>query len=467
MEVKKILEPGLEFFQNPNYPVDDPRYGLERFKPFDKDTKNFSKVSVVVVGPSKFEKPFRSFWKNLVEGISNTQQGDQSYKKGFEDFLQVDITKDDELEYYGIDKYAGNIQRKYELALEECKRKKDKEAMIVVIQPEDENEFNFRNELKLKLIQEKSQFVKPQTILRQEFLGSVLNNFAVGVYSKYGGTPWRLKDPRFANTLVLGISFHYVRPTRFDAPERTIFGFSEIVDEYGHHVGMTVNPLTLKTKEFKDLYQHKSLFIPQKQIQTLIENSIAKYKQRTNDFSPSKIIIHKTSFYHAQELKGIKEGLKKAGFKGEYALVHLQNETGYRMYRENDYRSMRGILLKPEPKNPYGVLWTLGRIPSQFWDKTEGKMKYFEKSGVKIGTASPIGILIHKDSNMKEMDFDYVAELTLALTKMRWNTVEPGLREPVSTYFARNGGRFVASIWNQHNKEIDVLMENLDARFLL
>lgn len=466
MEVKKIPEPELEFHQNPSYPVDDPRYGLERFKAFDKDTKNFSKISVAVVGPSKFEKPFRSFWKKLVEGVGDPQPGDQPYRKGFEDFLDVEITKPDKLDYYGIDKHSGDTQGKYESTVEECKRKKSSEAMIIVVQPEDEEKFNFRNELKLKLIREKSQFVRPQTILRTESLGSVLNNFAVGLYAKYGGTPWRLKDPRFANTMVLGISFHHVRPTRFEAPERTIFGFSEIVDEYGYHVGMTVNSLTLKTEEFDDLYR-RGLFIPKDPMQALVEKSVAKYKQRTNGIVPSKVIIHKTSFYHHEELEGIKEGLVKAGFKGEYALVHLQNETGYRMYRETDYESMRGVLIKPEPKNPYGVLWTVGKIPSQYWDKKERKMKYFEKSGARIGTASPIGIFIHKESNMKEMDFDYVAELTLGLTKMRWNTVEPGPRQPVSTYFARNGGRFVASIWNQHNKEIDVLMEDLDARFLL
>jgi len=469
MEVKKIPEPGLEFYQNPNYPVDDPRYGLEKFKPFDKDDKDFSEIRVVLVGPSKFEKPFLSFWKKFVEGISETQRGDQPYKKGFEEFLQVGITKDDELEYYAIDKHSGDLRKRYESALEECNRKKDNKAMIIVIQPEDEKEFNFRNELKLRLLREKikSQFVRPQTILRKEFLGSVLNNFAVGLYAKYGGTPWRLKDPKFANALVLGISFHYVRPTRFDAPERTIFGFSEIVDEYGYHVGMMVNSLTLKTKEFEELYQHKSLFIPEEQIHALVEESIEKYKQRTENIVPSKVIIHKTSFYHTEELKGIKRGLNNAGFNGDYALVHLQNETGYRTYRENDYQSMRGILLKPEPKNPYGVLWTVGKIPFQYWDKNEGKMQYREKSGVRIGTASPLGIFIHRDSNLQQLDLDYIAELTLALTKMRWNTVEPGLREPVSTYFARNGGRFVANVWNQHNKEIDFLMKNLDARFLL
>lgn len=468
MEIRKIPEPGLQFYQNPPFIVDDPRYGLERFKPFDKDTKPFSEVSIVAVGPLKFEKPFRSFWKKLVEGISARQQGDQSYQQGFEDFLQVNsITKDDEIEFYQIDKHSEDLRTKYISAVEECLDKKDEESMILLIQPEEEEEFHFRNEIKLKLLREKvkSQFVKPQTILRSEFLGSVLNNFAVGLYAKYGGTPWRLKDPNFANTIVLGISFHYVRPTRLDAPERTIFGFSEIVDEFGHHIGMTVNPMTLKPQEFKDFYQDRSLFIPSEQIRALVEKSIEKYKKRSEDVVPSKIIIHKTSFYHAEEIKGIKDGLNNSKFKGEYALLHLQNETGYRMYRTDDYKSMRGVLMKPAEENPFGVLWTVGVIPSRY--KKEGEWQYWEKGGVRIGTATPIGVSLHRESNVSQMDFDYLAEHVLALTKMRFNNVEPGVREPVSTYFARNGGKFMAAIWNQHNTEIDFLMNRLDARFFL
>jgi hypothetical protein len=292
-----------------------------------------------------------------------------------------------------------------------------------------------------------------------------LNNFAVGLYAKYGGVPWRIRDPRFSNIMVLGISFHFIRPSRFDAPERTIFGFSEIVDEFGHHVAMAVNPVTFKTENFKEFYNHKSLFMPKELIRSLVRASIEKYKSKTNDIVPRKIVFHKTSFYHKDEVQGIIEGMKDAGFKGEYALIHLQNETGYKSYRTDDYKSMRGLFLRPNIKNPFGVLWTSGVIPGKFWK--EGEWRYWEKGGVRIGTASPIGISVHRESNIKEINLDFLAEQVLALTKMRYNNLEPSVREPVSTYFARCGGKFMSSIWNRHNKEIDLLMENLDSRFFL
>jgi hypothetical protein len=298
-------------------------------------------------------------------------------------------------------------------------------------------------------------------------LGSVLNNFAVGIYSKYGGTPWRIKDPKFSNTMVIGISSHYIRPTRFDAPEKTIFGFSEIVDQYGHHIDMTINPLTLKASEFKDLFDRRSLFMPKELAQELIDKSIEKIKRKTNNLVPQKIIINKTSPYHQQELEGIKAGLSNSDYSGEYALIHMMNETGYRTYRETDYQSLRGLLLKPYPTDNYGVLWTVGKIPAKYYDKREGRMKFYEKGGPRIGTASPIGISIHQESNLQEIDLNYLAEQTLGLTKMRYSTVDQATREPVSTYFARKGGRFIADIWNNNGQEIDVLMENIDARFLL
>jgi len=73
MDIKKIPEPGLEFYRNPSYPVDDPRYGLERFKPYDKDTRPFSVINAVAIGPSRLEKPLRSFWRKLVKGIPKTE----------------------------------------------------------------------------------------------------------------------------------------------------------------------------------------------------------------------------------------------------------------------------------------------------------------------------------------------------------------------------------------------------------
>jgi hypothetical protein len=353
---------------------------------------------------------------------------------------------------------------------------KDPEAIVMVIQPYNEKDFGFRNELKLKFLREKvrSQFVRPQTIQKTDYIGSVLNNFAVGLYAKYGGTPWRLKDPKYANTVVLGISFHVVRASRFDAPERTIFGFSEIVDEFGHHVGMVINPMTLKTNDFKEMYNRRSLFMPKDVTKTLIENSIKKYMQRTDQAVPSKLIIHKTTPYHPEEVQGIKDGMAEASFKGEFAMVHLKNDTGYKTYRteagyktnEKDaYQSVRGVFLKPVPgSTSYGVLWTVGKIPSRYM--RNGEYVYWDKGKV-LGTANPIGITLHRDSSMQEMDLNFLAEHALALTKMRWNTVEPVVRDPVSIFFAKGGGKFLSKIWTQHNKEIDVLTENLDARFLL
>ncbi len=470
MEVKKIPEPALEFYENPSYPVDDARYGLERFKPFDKDTRGFSEVNVVALGPSKLEEPFREFWQKLANGLEKKDKYDVPYKLGFQDLLQVDrITQDDEMDFYKIEEYNGDLNQQYELALQDCIEKKEKEAIILVLQPQNDREFNLRNELKLKLLRDKvkSQFVRPQTILKTEFLGGVLNNFAVGLYAKYGGTPWRLKDPKFTNTMILGISFHPIRASRFDAPERTIFGFSEVVDEFGYHVGMTVNPVTFKKAEFDELYKHRSLFMPSELIQSLITKSIEKFKNKTKDIVPKNIIIHKTSPYHEEEIQGLKESMKAAGFTGEYALVHLQNDTGYKTYRTEDHKSMRGLFLRPNQKQQYGVLWTVGVIPAQYRDRITREMRYYERGGVRIGTATPWGISIHRESQLKDIDLDFIAEQVLALTKMRWNNLEPSVREPISTYFARGGGKFLAKIWNEHNKEIDILMENLDARFLL
>ena len=64
---------------------------------------------------------------------------------------------------------------------------------------------------------------------------------------------------------------------------------------------------------------------------------IKKYLQRTNQTVPSKLIIHKTTPYHPEEVQGIKDGMAGAGFQGEFAMVHLKNDTGYKTYRKDNY----------------------------------------------------------------------------------------------------------------------------------
>lgn len=461
MKLQHLPEPSLQFGETPNYEVSDPRYGLIRFRPFDVTRERaFDSITAIAIGPQSQKEKFQTLWNSLLNGVER-QAWEPEYKDGFAAIYQLEsvvlVTRDEG--YIPIDNFPGSTVEKYQSAIRYVNSNFEFDVLFI-IEPE-EPIFYLHSVLKRVCIGlgVSSQYIKVDT-LDKHGQGSVLHNLAVATYAKVGGVPWRVKDKTFANSCVMGLSFHKVKPQDRSQPERTIVGVAEILDEYGRHLTMNVAQQAVSNDSIKEFQREfKSLYVPEDLMETLVKDAL-EVTQWPNRTVPARLVIHKTTDFHEEEVSGIQSALEALELNMEYALIHVKEETVQRVYRSDDKNTVRGLLLTLNDEIPEAILWTVGKVPFKFIQ--DGQWVYKEKSGTRLGTSDPIAVYLDPDSRCSNWNVVEAAQQVFALTKMRWNTVEMSIRLPVSIYLARRVGTFVTAA-ERHQADMSFL-PRVDAR---
>lgn len=278
-------------------------------------------------------------------------------------------------------------------------------------------------------------------------------NFALGVYTKYGGTPWILNETLLANSCFLGISSHLDRKDKYSSHERTLFGIAEITDEFGNHLNMKISH-EVHTQEMLDnrLKKYKSLTLTESLTEDLVKKTLRYYINKNKTPIPQHLIIHKTTPFTEEEFNGIESALDALEVKIDVSLIHIKENTIARLYHKLDKDSRRGIFLQKSETE--GILWTVGKLTSYY-------NGYIEKGKTKLGTSNPIGISLFNDSplSIKEL-----AKQVMALTRMRWHSIDRNVREPATLYYAKEYGKFLANIWEE---DMGIEIRGRDVRYFM
>jgi hypothetical protein len=463
MRLEHLPEPPLRFGESPFYEIIDPVYGLNNFGPFDvANERDFDSLSIVAVGPQSQTEPFQALWESLVGGVERLEY-EPKYEEGFEAIYrlkEVSLVKEHN-GYVAIDNFHGPIEEKYRAAIryaqDNCRF-----DVLFIIEPE-QSVYYLHDLLKRECVSLGvfSQYLERETLSKRA-QGSVLHNIAVGTYAKAGGVPWRVKHPTINNSCILGLSFHIVRKKEASQTHRTIVGVAEVLDEFGQHLTMKVSQVDVSQDVVKQFQrEHTSLYVPRGWMKNLVKDALSSTLWPSR-IPPTRLVVHKTTAFHEEEISGLQTALEELEVNIEYALVHIKEETVQRVYREADKNAVRGLLLVLRDDIPEVVLWTVGKVPSKYWNKSEGDYAYFEKSGTKIGTSDPIAVYLDSASRCSDFNVVDAARQVLALTKMRWNTVEMSIRLPVSIYLARRVGNVVAAA-QRHEADMS-FVERVDAR---
>lgn len=467
MNLTHLAEPPLQFGDSLPYDVYDPVYGLHRLGPFDwTRSRPFNSLSVVAIGPQSARDSLANFWQKVIEGVECLQYEPQF--KGLKEIYRLeDITAITNSNFVAIDGFQGSTEDRYvaaiDYSIDNCEF-----DLLLIVEPE-ERMYYLHDLLKRTLMARDipSQYVEVDTLNRAK-QGSVLNNFAVASYAKVGGIPWQLKSPIITNSCVVGISFHLLRATLPSQSQRTIVGIAEMVDEFGIHLNMAVSTAEVayeKIKQFRKQFRQEfnALYVSKDLMERLVKDVLSKFGHRPDLALPQRLIIHKTTAFHEEEISGLQAALEELEADVEYALVHIKEETIHRVYREEDKEAVRGMLFTLRDDFPEAVLWTVGKVSFRY--KKDGAWKHYEKSGTKIGTSDPIVVHLDQASRCPSFDLRKTTRQVLALTKMRWNTVELSIRLPASIYFARRAGKFVADAMH-HGADL-AFVEKVDARHFL
>lgn len=457
MNLVHLPEPALEFGESLSYAISDPSYGLRMCGPFDfTRDRSFDSIRVVAIGPASTKDLLSTFWENILNGVE-----DNNYTfEGLLKLYRLNNNSSKNLAFISIEDFNGIMINKYLAAIDYAQDNEEFDLLLVV-EPESGDIYT---DLKHTLIRRSiaNQYVELNTLKRARDI-PVLQNFALASYAKIGGKPWSLRDPIITNSIIIGLSFHLLPQTSSQEEQRTILGIGQIIDQYGFYLTMHTSSRNVSDDVLRAFRkQFRSLYIPNELIQNLITGILQKFTSRPDLSLPERIIVHKTTPYHDEEILGLQAAMEEHEIN-EYAFIHIQENSIHRVYRESDKDAVRGMFLTFRDDFPEAILWTVGKVPSRF--RKENEWQYYDKSGTKLGTSDPISLHLESASRMEKFDLRRAAMQILGLTKMRWNTTEISIRLPASIYFARRAGDFTKRAIID-NSQLDLLTE-IDTKHFL
>jgi hypothetical protein len=232
-------------------------------------------------------------------------------------------------------------------------------------------------------------------------------NFFTALYYKAGGTPWRLRrNVSDFESCFVGVSFYH------SLDRRTVStSVAQVFNERGE--GMI-----LRGGEAELSKEDRQPHLNEADMKVLMVRSLGEF-EREHGHLPARVVIHKTSSFNSDELKGCNAAIDELRIKSSDLLVI--RESSARLFRTGQYPPLRGTFL--ELDNRRSLLYTRGSISF-----------YQMYPGMYVPRALEI------DSVETETPARTLAQEILALTKMNWNNTQFDSALPITLRAARQVG---------------------------
>jgi hypothetical protein len=236
-------------------------------------------------------------------------------------------------------------------------------------------------------------------------------NFATSLYYKARGIPWRPTDlPK--NVCFVGISFHHMKKRSGHLV------YASVAQAYS----TDVQPFALKGETIDhEQRRDRQPYLNEGQAAALLEDVLTQYWDRAG-VMPDRVVIHKTTRYQAEELKGFAKAAKNRVAVVDYVCMRA---TSFRMVRKGLEEPWRGTLCTL-PDQTY--LFTGGYVP--WWN---------EYPGMHIPAPLELGSATRTDMKARSKEI-------LTLTKMNWNSSDGIARLPITVLFARRVGELMCEL---------------------
>jgi hypothetical protein len=246
---------------------------------------------------------------------------------------------------------------------------------------------------------------------RKQDPATIAWNFCTAMYYKAGGIPWNIFIEK--DTCFVGVSFYrHASATSFNMHT----SLAQVFTDRGDF-------LILRGTKFEwDPKKGKAPHLSYEGARDLVIQVLNKYKERTGNL-PRRLVIHKTSKYWPDELKGFLEPLKEIEL---YDLVALYS-TGIRFFRTGQYPVLRGTYCSISDQAHF--VFTQGYVPY---------LETYPRSHV----PEPLEIVQHIGDSTKKK----ICEEILALSKMNWNNTDFANKQPITLSFAQKVGEILSYV---------------------
>lgn len=232
-------------------------------------------------------------------------------------------------------------------------------------------------------------------------------NFCTAIYYKTNHIPWRLiRDISKVTTCFIGISFYRSRDRK-----QTHTSLAQLFDDLGNGVILRGAPVEISDED-------KQPHLNEKQAFTLFSGVVKEY-EIIHKTTPARIVIHKTSNYNSEEMRGLSDAAKELRINLVDYITILDSST--RLFRNGLYPIKRGTLINLDHTNQ--LLFTRGSI--DYYQTYPG-----------LYVPRPIEIrIVESDESAKT-----ICEEILSLTKMNWNNTQIDGKYPITIECARKVG---------------------------
>lgn len=235
-------------------------------------------------------------------------------------------------------------------------------------------------------------------------------NLAVALLYKSGGRLWR-PTSFSTDTCFVGISF-------FKAKE--VYGGG-----MGTSLAQVFTPegdgLVIRGEKFpwsRGIAPH----LGEDAAERLLKAAIDLFTKQTGGRAPSRVVIHKSSKFSSDEVKGFKTAI--GGIPRFDFVAILDRARKIRLFREGYHPVLRGTMITLPDKS--WLLYTNGYIPF---------MKLYPGPHV----PRPLEIVQHIGDTLTEQ----ISQEILALTKLNWNNADFASNFPITLQFSRQVGRIL------------------------
>lgn len=255
-----------------------------------------------------------------------------------------------------------------------------------------------------------------ETKLRGEHLtqdpASMAWNFFTALFYKAGNIPWQPQVITL-NTCFVGVSFY----------KETPYGDSDMQTSLAQVFSSTGEGLVLKgQKATIDKRRDKRAHLDESSSEQLLKQALSLYEQHHHT-KPTRVVVHKTSRYWPEELKGFKKALGNI-YSYDFLTIEKLDTRFMRLGKEPP---LRGTVITLAPR--HHLLFSVGYVPY---------LRLYP--GMRIPV--PLEILEHHGDSSTEK----ICSEIMALTKLNWNSCSFASSEPITILFARTVGRILTEL---------------------
>ena len=256
--------------------------------------------------------------------------------------------------------------------------------------------------------------LRPVIQRRRQDAATIAWNLAAALYYKSNRFPWRVANLT-PGTCYVGISFFLDKTT----DDRRMFAsLAQVFGDTGQ--GLVVRGDSFRWAETV----RKSPRLSERGAHDLLARAIEVYRHHHNDQAPNRVVLHKSSRFTSDELRGFKSAIQDIP---RFDFLTLSRGRDAFFYRNGDNPVLRGTTI--QFSNDSYLIYTNGYIP------------YLRRyDGPRV--PRPIEI----SERYGDTSLDELAKEILALTRMNWNTTDYCCYNPITLEFSRHVGDILGKV---------------------